>query len=125
MSRGPFGRMVVDVLAMLIRPTIFRWLLPLLAGLWAGGPGGFAFAAARLPVEFSIKRWISSEQLPFSNVEALAQTRDGFIWFAMNGGLGRFDGLALEIYNSRNTPELPVAVITSLLEDRDGSLWIG
>ncbi len=120
-----FGRMVARVLAMKLLPPLSRWLPIVVAALWAGGSVEPALGAARLPVEYSIKRWISSEQLPFSNVEALAQTRDGFIWFAMNGGLGRFDGLALEVYNSRNTPELPVAVNTSLLEDRDGGLWIG
>lgn len=104
---------------------MIRSLLPLLVGFAVLVLGGRLHAGARLPVDYSIKRWVSSEQLPFSNVEALVQTRDGFIWFAMNGGLGRFDGQALEVYNSRNTPELPVPVITSLLEDRDGSLWVG
>lgn len=81
--------------------------------------------AARLPVEFSIKRWTATERLPLSSVEAMVQTRDGFIWFAMNGGLGRFDGQNLRVYDAANTPELPVPVITALAEAPDGSLWVG
>lgn len=104
--------------------AIARSLL-LLGWLVLLGWGGPARAAPRLPVDYSIRRWVSSEQLPLSTVEAMAQTRDGFIWFAMNGGLGRFDGQALEVFNAANTPELPVPVITAVLEDRDGSLWVG
>lgn len=87
---------------------------------------GVAFAGGvRLPVDYSIKRWPSSELLPFTSVEAIVQTGDGFIWFAMNGGLGRFDGVSLETFDSSNTPELTVSYVTSLAEDRDGGLWIG
>jgi signal transduction histidine kinase/ligand-binding sensor domain-containing protein len=79
----------------------------------------------RPPVDYSIKRWSSSEQLQFTAVEAITQTRDGFIWFAMNGGLGRFDGVSLEVFDANNTPELTVSYVTALVEDREDGLWIG
>lgn len=82
-------------------------------------------ASDRFPVDYVIKRWVSSEQLPLTAVESLAQTQDGFIWFAMNGGLGRFDGLSLDHFNSQNTPEMSVSIITALIEDHEGGLWIG
>jgi hypothetical protein len=110
---------------MLLHSVPTRWLFPRLAALvalcWSLG----AATAARLPVEFSIRRWTATERLPLSSVEAMVQTRDGFIWFAMNGGLGRFDGENLRVFDAANTPELTVPVITALAEAPDGSLWIG
>ncbi len=99
-------------------PRLLAWL-----GLWWAT--ATVAATAHLPVEFSIRRWFPSERLPLSSVKAMVQTRDGFIWFAMNGGLGRFDGQNLQVFGAENTPELPVPVITSLAEDADGSLWVG
>lgn len=101
----------------------FRRLLVAIVGLWTACAG--AWAAAGLPVNYSIRRWVASEQLPLSAVEAMTQTRDGFLWFAMSGGLGRFDGLSLETYNAANTPELPVPVVTAVIEDEEGTLWVG
>jgi signal transduction histidine kinase/ligand-binding sensor domain-containing protein len=89
------------------------------------GLGHSLRGGVRLPVDYSIKRWASSEQFPLLTVEALAQTRDGFLWFAMNGGLGRFDGMTLEVFDSQNTPELPVSLVTAIVEDRNENLWIG
>ncbi len=82
-------------------------------------------AANRLPVDYSLRRWSATEQLPFSSVEAITQTRDGFLWFAMNGGLGRFDGATLEVFDSRNTAGFPVSYVNSLVEAGDGGLWVG
>ena len=82
-------------------------------------------AATRLPVDYSLRRWTASEQLPFSAVEAITQTRDGFLWFAMNDGLGRLDGVTLEVFDSHNTANFPVSYVTALVEAPEGSLWVG
>src|SRR5258708_2731488 len=86
-----------------------------LVGLLLGGMLSVR-AATRLPVDYSLRRWSATEQLPFSSVEAITQTRDGFLWFAMNGGLGRFDGVTLEVFDSRNTAGFPVSYVNSLVE---------
>lgn len=112
-------------LSMLPRSVPTRCLFPRFAVLVMFWLSLGAAVAARLPVEFSIRRWSATERLPLSSVEAMVQTRDGFIWFAMNGGLGRFDGENLRVFDAANTPELPVPVITALAEAPDGSLWIG
>ncbi|MBL9126602.1 MAG: hypothetical protein JNL97_03090, partial [Verrucomicrobiales bacterium] len=80
---------------------------------------------SRLPLDYSVRRWTGKGGLPLRSVEAILQTRDGFIWFGMNGGLGRFDGASFQVYDPANTPALPVSYITALAEDLDGSLWIG
>ena len=80
---------------------------------------------SRLPVDYSIRHWSGKGGLPLRSVEAILQTRDGFLWFGMNNGLGRFDGDAFHVFDPPNTPELPVSYVTALAEDHDGSLWIG
>ncbi|MCW5969911.1 MAG: hypothetical protein KIT57_15505 [Blastocatellales bacterium] len=63
--------------------------------------------------------------LPQNNINAILQTRDGYIWFATNGGLGRFDGAKFRIFNRGNTPQMMHTRLYALYEDREGALWIG
>ena len=63
--------------------------------------------------------------LPQSSVQAIVQTRDGYLWFATEQGLARYDGARLTAFGRWNTPELGGNDIQSLFEDRAGTLWIG
>ena len=78
-----------------------------------------------LPVEYSIRHWSGDDGLPLRSVEAILQTRDGFLWFGMNSGLGRFDGAGFKVYDPRNTPVMKVSYVTALAEDPQGALWVG
>ena len=63
--------------------------------------------------------------LPQNSVNAVLQTRDGYIWLATNGGLARYDGVNFKTFEVGNTPGMTSNRILSLCEDREGSLWIG
>ena len=63
--------------------------------------------------------------LPQNTVQALAQTKDGFLWLGTEAGLVRFDGIEFETYDRSSTPALPGSDIRCLLVARDGALWIG
>ena len=82
-------------------------------------------AAPQLPANYSLRRWVATPDLNFSAVEGITQSRDGFLWLAMNHGLGRFDGKNLEVFHPGNTPEFPTGFVTSVLQARDDSLWVG
>ncbi len=69
--------------------------------------------------------WTTYQGLPQNTVVAILQTHDGYIWFATEQGLVRFDGLNFYVFDPGNTPQLHVSSISSLLEDRAGNLWIG
>lgn len=69
--------------------------------------------------------WTTEEGLPQNSVNAILQTRDGYLWFGTFGGLARFDGVKFTIFNSGNTPGLKSNRILSLYEDRGGTLWVG
>ena len=75
--------------------------------------------------EFGNQVWLTENGLPQNTVQAILQTRDGYLWFGTQEGLARFNGTNFVIFDRENTPQLKSNDIRSLLEDRNGSLWIG
>lgn len=63
--------------------------------------------------------------LPQSSVQSIVQTRDGYLWFATQQGLARYNGERLTAFGNWNTPEIAGSDIQTLFEDRGGTLWIG
>jgi ligand-binding sensor domain-containing protein/signal transduction histidine kinase len=89
-------------------------------------PLGSPTRLERMPVSpYLIDAWTSEEGLPQNTVNALTQTRDGYIWLATFGGLVRFDGRSFRTFAAANTPGLGADRILTLYEDRGGALWIG
>ena len=79
----------------------------------------------RTVVQYSSRTWTSDDGLPHSRVQAIAQTRDGYLWVGTRDGLARFDGMQFTALVPRNTPEMKNGFISALCLGRDGSLWIG
>jgi signal transduction histidine kinase/ligand-binding sensor domain-containing protein len=69
--------------------------------------------------------WQTDEGLPQSGVNAIVQTRDGYLWIGTHSGLARFDGVRFAVFDTRNTPVMLSSRVTSLFEDDSGELWIG
>ncbi len=69
--------------------------------------------------------WVMENGLPQNTVQALAQTRDGYVWLGTEAGLVRFDGLSFAVFDERSKPALPSGDIRCLLAASDGALWIG
>jgi signal transduction histidine kinase/ligand-binding sensor domain-containing protein len=57
--------------------------------------------------------------------EAIAQTKDGYLWIGTDAGLVRFDGLHFVPWVSPSGEKLPSDQVHYLLGASDGSLWIG
>jgi signal transduction histidine kinase/ligand-binding sensor domain-containing protein len=77
------------------------------------------------PVSYHVTRYTTEQGLPQNTIRALLQTRDGYLWVGTLAGLARFDGVAFDVFNTGNTPEMINDAINALAEDRqDGSLWI-
>lgn len=74
--------------------------------------------------DYLVNFWRTGEGLPHNNVNAVLQTRDGYLWVGTAAGLARFDGLAFNnpgfdaVFGLGDTP------ITALLEDRMGNVWV-
>lgn len=73
--------------------------------------------------QLRIDAWTADDGLPASAVNAVLQTRDGFLWLATFAGLVRYDGARFEVFNTGTTPQLRSSRFTTLFEDREGSLW--
>jgi ligand-binding sensor domain-containing protein len=88
-------------------------------------PLGSTLPQSRSPpwLEYRIDRWQTEDGLPGSEVTALAQTRDGYLWIGTSSGLARFDGVRFVTYGEREG--VPASGILCLFEDRTGTLWAG
>ena len=62
--------------------------------------------------------------LPQNTVQAIIQTRDGYLWIGTQEGLARFDGLNFTVFDKENTPAFKSNDIRFLHEDQQGRLWI-
>src|SRR6266446_2547914 len=69
--------------------------------------------------------WQVEQGLPQNSVQAILQTRDGYLWFGTQEGLVRFDGVTFKVFDKTNTEEIALNDIGFLTEDREGNLWIG
>lgn len=73
------------------------------------------------------ERFSYEQGLSESNVTAILQDRDGFVWIGTTNGLNRFDGYKFSVFrhNPADSTTLINNAITTLYEDRAGRLWIG
>lgn len=56
---------------------------------------------------------------------AIAQTRDGYLWIGTSNGLTRFDGMRFVRWTPPTGVRFPNLNVISLLGSGDGSLWVG
>src|SRR6267378_64942 len=80
---------------------------------------------ARTFGQYNFSSWTADDGLPQNTVEAILQTRDGYLWFTTLDGLVRFDGVSFRSFSKSNTSQLKSNRFNSLLEDGQGDLWIG
>ncbi|HSM06573.1 MAG TPA: two-component regulator propeller domain-containing protein, partial [Longimicrobiales bacterium] len=88
--RRPVGRAVVAALV-------------LVAG--ASERSATALEPDRALTQLGHRFW--DDELPQSSVNAITQTRDGYLWFGTYEGLVRFDGVRFVVFDSVGTRDLP------------------
>ncbi len=95
-------------------------------GRHAHGQQARGLDPARALTQYLHQVWTTDEGLPQNSVNAIAQTRDGYLWLGTEEGLVRFDGARFTILDKSNTAAFASAqAIHALFEDRDGTLWVG
>src|ERR1039458_8324713 len=86
---------------------------------------GLALEPATPLANYGRQSWGMENGLPQNTVQALIQTRDGFVWLGTEVGLVRFDGNGFVVFDRNSTLALPGNDVRCLLETKDGALWIG
>lgn len=87
-----------------------------LAAILSGRAGLVSFQRVPVPAE-----------VPAHLTSAIAQDRQGFLWFGTQRGLVRYDGYDFRVFRSDpNDPgTLGGSYVRSLLVTRDGRIWVG
>ena len=88
-------------------------------------PAIMALDRGKSITQYGYDVWQSEEGLPQNSVQAITQTRDGYLWLGTQEGLARFDGASFRAFNSDNTEAIGNNSVRALWEDRAGTLWIG
>jgi PAS domain S-box-containing protein len=68
--------------------------------------------------------WTYAEGAP-GEVNALAQTTDGYLWLGTATGLFRSDGIRFQLYKPQSGQAFPQRSVVSLFAVPDGGLWVG
>src|SRR5450755_4617224 len=58
------------------------------------------------PQQYRHDVWDQAAGLPTSSINAIVQSRDGYLWMGTAEGLYRFDGARFTRFDRRNVPEL-------------------
>src|SRR5271155_5795006 len=83
-----------------------------------------AAALSDPPINYTSRTWQMQDGLPEETVQAFAQTKDRYLWIGTTGGLLRFDGGRLVLFDRDNTPAFTDNNVFGLTVVRDDTLWI-
>jgi signal transduction histidine kinase/ligand-binding sensor domain-containing protein len=73
--------------------------------------------------QFHHTAWLAREGAP-SQINAVVQTTDGYLWFGSERGLFQFDGVQFRSFEPPAGMRFPSSNINSLMATPDGGLWI-
>lgn len=72
--------------------------------------------------DYAIDSWSSRNGLPHNSLRDIAQTADGYLWFATWEGLVRYNGLEFTVIDRSTRPGLPDNGVGALYVDHDDAL---
>jgi ligand-binding sensor domain-containing protein len=85
------------------------------------------FPSYSQPLDYAIEHLTIDQGLPQNEVTSIIQDQKGFIWFGTRGGLARYDGFSMKLfqYEPGVANSLSNNSIETLFEASDGKIWIG
>lgn len=83
-------------------------------------------AATEKPITaFYRETWTTRQGLPHNQVNAIAQTPDGYLWLGTWEGLVRYNGLEFQLFDRSNTPAMKDNGVRSVRASDSGAVVIG
>ncbi len=86
-----------------------------------------AFYAKAQEMDMNFEHILSDKGLSQNTIHCILQDSKGFLWFATEDGLDRYDGYKFTVYKNNPQDKNSIAdnFIWTMYEDRSGNLWIG
>jgi diguanylate cyclase (GGDEF)-like protein len=84
-----------------------------------------ALNPTRALTQYGHDSWQVEDGLPQNTIDAITQTRDGYLWLGTQRGLVRFNGSDFTVFEAGGRGVLGHNYVLALCEARDGALWIG
>ncbi len=75
--------------------------------------------------QYNYQTWSRRNGLPVGGITAIAQDKDGYLWFGSSAGLVRFDGVEFQLHDIRSSASMRNSVVACLSPSRSGGLWVG
>ena len=111
-----------------VKPSglLYRSFLTVMALLCLLGPvRSFALDPAKSVYQYNCQSWTRREDLPANSINAITQTKDGYLWLGTAKGLVRFDGFEFKVIGLPDNVQFQSQVISSLSSSKAGGLWFG
>jgi len=109
----------------IIRKTC-AWTVTLILMIILGSTSRvFALDPKKTINQYGHKTWLKQNGLPAHTINVVLQTKNGYLWLGTSAGLFRFDGVHFTEINTNLKNDRTHESISTLLESRDSSLWIG
>lgn len=92
---------------------------------WVLLPTALALDPTEGVFQYNCRTWNAQNGFPAFAVNAITQTKDGFIWIGTQKGIVRFDGVQFKLLKLPQTQFFQYRAISSLCASDDGGLWFG
>src|SRR5215831_4922165 len=100
-----------------------RFVCAIVVCLAASNAG--ALDSRKAITQYAHQVWRTDQGLPQNSIQAILQTRDGYLWLGTERGLVRFDGVSFTVFDKGNAPGMRNSNVQALYQDRQGVLWVG
>jgi ligand-binding sensor domain-containing protein len=85
----------------------------------------FALDPAKSVYQYNCQSWTRREDLPANSINAITQTKDGYLWLGTAKGLVRFDGFEFKVIGLPDNVQFQSQVISSLSSSKEHHLCRG
>lgn len=72
--------------------------------------------------DYFVESWSTKDGLPHNSINAIAQTREGYLWFGTWEGFARYNGKSFQLFERGGEAGMPDSGTLVLMAEKDGSL---